>query len=739
MKRFGLFLLLVFFALPVFGIVQIGGSSGGNCENTACSLGGDDVWTNAANITGGDLPVGRLAELFATSNYWNAPQLFTEDVYFGKDLNSIGYGSINLITPSSTTKDVFTVSSQAAPSLRQLTITQTAGDDVYLNISSDASHQIETNTASGSNIFDVGNENIISYVPHKFQNKIDLLANYYLEINGDVGTQIGGNSDRYGVIDYEASIDHNFMIGNTHVLDVNLSGAGLNGRELFDANRVQSQTFKSTIATGTAPLTVASTTKVTNLNADLLDGLHVATSGTAIGALNAANTWGATQTLNGGARFGLIDQDGYIWTVTSTDTDTGVQVFGANSFSLTAGGVERIGLSANITTLAADIQAGFLDMTDGASLSSGNLAVSGGGNIYGAHDINADNLSAGVRMCLQNDCRTAWPASGISEADANANYVKLTPNTGQLISGGYDLNINTPLIIDNNAVQFKSGFFIERVGNAATAQKITGLRNEYLGFVLGSKDGGPSWNGGMMGGGRKDGTKMPYPLFNAWDDGNERALYVGGGGWSAPAATRLYFYISSSYALDCDKNVSSCGTFPSGDFEALHIEQGEFSIQAGTSFSKDADVGGTLANKTIDTNNTTTTETSLWSSNIDANVLSTTNDNIHFVLAGTMLSNANTKELKVTFGSATLLDTGANADCGTDWVIEGRIFKTATDQEAITQISDNNVLSSCNFVAYSTAAETLTSAVALALTGQSSADTGDITFRMGKIFWEPSS
>ena len=30
--------------------------------------------------------------------------------------------------------------------------------------------------------------------------------------------------------------------------------------------------LKSTVATGTAPMTVSSTTKVTNLNADLLDG-----------------------------------------------------------------------------------------------------------------------------------------------------------------------------------------------------------------------------------------------------------------------------------------------------------------------------------------------------------------------------------------------------------------------------------------------------------------------------------
>ena len=37
-------------------------------------------------------------------------------------------------------------------------------------------------------------------------------------------------------------------------------------------HEVRAQTFQSDVATGTAPLTVASTTKVTNLNADKLDG-----------------------------------------------------------------------------------------------------------------------------------------------------------------------------------------------------------------------------------------------------------------------------------------------------------------------------------------------------------------------------------------------------------------------------------------------------------------------------------
>lgn len=40
------------------------------------------------------------------------------------------------------------------------------------------------------------------------------------------------------------------------------------------AHEIRAETLESDVATGTAPLTVASTTKVTNLNCDLLDGLH---------------------------------------------------------------------------------------------------------------------------------------------------------------------------------------------------------------------------------------------------------------------------------------------------------------------------------------------------------------------------------------------------------------------------------------------------------------------------------
>ena len=61
--------------------------------------------------------------------------------------------------------------------------------------------------------------------------------------------------------------------------------------------------FESTLVTGTAPLVVASTTSVANLNADLLDGKHVGTSGDTIPVLGGANIWGANQRLSSSNEF----------------------------------------------------------------------------------------------------------------------------------------------------------------------------------------------------------------------------------------------------------------------------------------------------------------------------------------------------------------------------------------------------------------------------------------------------
>lgn len=56
--------------------------------------------------------------------------------------------------------------------------------------------------------------------------------------------------------------------------------------------------FTSTLATGTAPLVIASTTLVTNLNADLLDGKNTGTSGNTIPLLDGVNTFSGATTFS---------------------------------------------------------------------------------------------------------------------------------------------------------------------------------------------------------------------------------------------------------------------------------------------------------------------------------------------------------------------------------------------------------------------------------------------------------
>lgn len=64
--------------------------------------------------------------------------------------------------------------------------------------------------------------------------------------------------------------------------------------------------WTSTVSTGTAPLTVASTTAVANLNASLLSGSAVGTSGATIGLNNGNNTLSGADVLSGTLQFNAL-------------------------------------------------------------------------------------------------------------------------------------------------------------------------------------------------------------------------------------------------------------------------------------------------------------------------------------------------------------------------------------------------------------------------------------------------
>lgn len=111
------------------------------------------------------------------------------------------------------------------------------------------------------------------------------------------------------------------------------------------SSTIQGTRFISTVATGTAPLTVTSTTKVTNLNVDQLDSLD----STAFGQIAANNSWTGTNTIGvtNAAAFRVQNAGGAA--VITADTSSGAVLLGQAS---TSNGTLRFNNASNANTVS---------------------------------------------------------------------------------------------------------------------------------------------------------------------------------------------------------------------------------------------------------------------------------------------------------------------------------------------------------------------------------------------------
>ncbi len=103
-------------------------------------------------------------------------------------------------------------------------------------------------------------------------------GNVIANVNGNstlVLTSTGANITGY------ANISGNANVGNLGTAGAITASGNVTGGNVTTAGKVVASSLESNVATGTAPIVVASTTKVTNLNADLLDGYDTATAATA--------------------------------------------------------------------------------------------------------------------------------------------------------------------------------------------------------------------------------------------------------------------------------------------------------------------------------------------------------------------------------------------------------------------------------------------------------------------------
>lgn len=132
-------------------------------------------------------------------------------------------------------------------------------------------------------------------------------------------------------------------------------------------------------------------------------------------------------------------------------------------------------------------------------------------------------------------------------------------------------------------------------------------------------------------------------------------------------------------------------------------------------------------------------ETTLNTFSISANVLAVGGERLTGYFVGTTAVNGNNKRLKFKFGATTVLDTGAgSAPNGQNWRLDFTIARTgATTQKvsAVLSVGANGTFATANgTMANGTAAETLSGAVTLSMTGQGTSD-NDIVNTEAAVWW----
>jgi hypothetical protein len=195
------------------------------------------------------------------------------------------------------------------------------------------------------------------------------------------------------------------VAGNAGIITVTGTGVNVSGY-LNATSNVTANILISTVAIGTAPLTVTSTTKVTNLNADLLDGYNTATANTAntVAVRDTNGNISANYFIGNGSQLTGVD----LLTVGSADAANYIANGTSNVNTPVLNGNITVGIGGTSNTVVFTSTgvniAGYLNAT--GNLSAGNLSLTGNvtstlkvtgnanvGNLNTTGDVNANNLT----------------------------------------------------------------------------------------------------------------------------------------------------------------------------------------------------------------------------------------------------------------------------------------------------------------------------------------------------------
>jgi hypothetical protein len=244
------------------------------------------------------------------------------------------------------------------------------------------------------------------------------------------------------------------------------------------AGNITASTLTSNVANGTAPLTVTSTTLVSNLNADLLDGYNSATANTAntVAVRDASGNISANYFIGNGAFLTGIDAS------LISNGNSNVAVAGNGNVTISVSGNAGIatftGTGANISGYAnvtGNVEAGGVK-TDNLYYANGtpwDLQEAAGSNTQIQYNDGSNNFGASANLTYDDATQifTVLGNADFSNADlgnlATANFVNVSSN---LVSS----NVTVNLELSGNTANFSGNIVAGNISTSGSGGNISG-------------------------------------------------------------------------------------------------------------------------------------------------------------------------------------------------------------------------------------------------------------------------
>jgi len=285
------------------------------------------------------------------------------------------------------------------------------------------------------------------------------------------GNVSGGNVSSAGVL----SVTGNANVGNLGTGGLIIATGNVTGGNVNTAGKVVASTFESNVADGTAPLVVLSTTKVANLNADLLDGYSTATAATANTVIvrDADGSFSAnvvTANLSGNATTAGTVTTAAQPNITSVGTLSALSVTG----NVSTGNISGTLLTGTLTTNAQPNVTSVGTLT-GLSVDGSNITLANGvftGNGSGLSALAGGNVTGQVANALvAGTVYTAAQPNITSVGTLSSLAVTGNASAGNISTGGV-LSVTGNANVGN--IGATNGVFTNVSGNGSALSSITG-------------------------------------------------------------------------------------------------------------------------------------------------------------------------------------------------------------------------------------------------------------------------